>query len=92
MLRFILFSCWNGRDFINTNCDTFLSSLAWKGFGQHKLRCILSNFWHDAGLDNTCLDIFYVFSGMGHMLRCIICVFGRGLVNWCLDTFSIEVV
>ena len=40
-------------------------SPARKVFGLHKLRCILSYSWLDAGVGNTFLDIFCVFAGMG---------------------------
>ena len=43
----------------------FLSKQASDAFGQHKLRCILSYSWHDAGMVNTYLDIFCLFAVMG---------------------------
>jgi hypothetical protein len=42
-----------------------VSSLAWEVFGQHKLRCILSYSWHDAGMVNIYLDKCCLIDGMG---------------------------
>jgi hypothetical protein len=43
----------------------FMSSLAWNGFRQHKLRYILCRRWHGRVLVNTSWVAFCVLSGIG---------------------------
>ena len=45
----------------------FVSSLAWKGFGQYMLRCILCPPWHGIDLVNISSDTFCVLAGMGRV-------------------------
>ena len=58
---------------VNTNWYTFCVFVGIGSFWSYKLRCISSSSWYDTGLVNTYLDIFRVFAGIQHMLRCIMC-------------------
>jgi hypothetical protein len=70
-----------------------VSSLAWYGFGRHKLSFILCLRWYVMGL-STHVDMHFVSSLAWdwfdqHMLRCIFCphLQGRCLLNTCSDIF-----
>ena len=69
MLRCILCDTFSGLAGMGGVClpqveKHFVSSQAWDGFGQHKLRAILSPGWHWMTKVNTC-DESCVLAGMG---------------------------
>ena len=71
----------------------FVSSLAWDGFCQHKLRYVLGSRWHVWDLVNTCCDWFFIRAGMGgfrqHKFKYYISDHWHeiDLINSCWDVF-----